>query len=173
MTSLTRRSARNQHLPEKEVAHLQNLKGFSLYRHVWALYEAGWTLRAIGEAFDPPKSRSTIQSWVNKGREVAPATITTITDFVEAPTLATPPTYIPVRPVSPGISLTDLAEIQRLAPIARRYRAGMSPKHKAALANSDLTAICSRLYASNVSVTELASAAGVTYRAMAKRLGRA
>lgn len=173
MTSTTRRSARNQPLPPNESSHLVALKGFGLYRRVWALYTAGWTLRAVGEAFDPPKSRSTIQSWVNKGREVPPNTITTGADFVQAPTLVTPPTYIPVRPVSPGISATDLAEIQRLAPIARRYRAGMSPRHKAALANGELTAVCSRLYTSDVSVTELAEAAGVTYRAMAKRLGRA
>lgn len=173
MTSAPRRPARNQPLPEAEVARLQDRKGFELYRHVWALYSSGWTLRAIGEAFDPPKSRSTIQSWVSKGREVLPHAAATATDLVQTPTLATPPVYIPVRPVSPGISTADLAEIQRLAPISRKYRAGMSPRHKAALANSDLTAICSRLYESDVSITELAKAAGVTYRAMAKRLGRA
>lgn len=173
MTPTLRRPARNQPLPEAEAARLLTLKGFDLYHRVWALYTSGWTLRAIGEAFDPPKSRSTIQSWVDRGREVPPNNITTAADFVQAPTLATPPTYIPVRPVSPGISPADLAEIQKLAPISRKYRAGMSPRHKAALANSDLTAICSRLYESDVSITELATAAGVTYRAMAKRLGRA
>jgi hypothetical protein len=32
--------------------------------------------------------------------------------------------------------------------------------------------ICTRLYESNVTVRELAEAAGVTYRAMARRLGK-
>lgn len=169
MSPSTRRPARSQLLPPEEVVNLLSLRGFDLYRRVWALFEAGWTLRAIGEAFTPPKARSTVQSWVDKGREVPGLSI----KDVPIPTLATPPAYVPVKPVSPGISPADLDAITELAPIARKYRSGMSPKHKAALANQKLTDICTRLYASKVSITELASAAGVTYRAMAKRLGRA
>ncbi len=164
-----RRPARSQALPLEEALKLLALRGHDLYRRVWSLYEAGWTLRSIGEVFTPPKARSTVQSWVDKGREVAK----TSPDTVPVPVLATPPNYIPVKPVSPGISAADLDAITTLAPIARKYRSGMSPAHKAAVANQSLTDICTRLYASNVSITELAAAAGVTYRAMAKRLGRA
>jgi hypothetical protein len=46
---------------------------------------------------------------------------------------------------------------------------GTSPQ---ATANEELTIICTRLYESNVTVRELSAAAGVTYRAMARRLGK-
>jgi DNA-binding Xre family transcriptional regulator len=42
----------------------------------------------------------------------------------------------------------------------------------AAIANAELEKICRELNARNVSVKELAEAAGVTYRAMARRLGK-
>lgn len=172
-----RRPARNQALPQLEVENLHTLRGYYLYRHIYALYCAGWTLRAIGEAFDPPKSRSTIQSWVDKGREaetgqpevprIGRATVVVYPEF------ATPITYVPVKSPSPGIPPADLKRIQELAPIARKFRGAMGPRHVAAQANQELTDLCERLQASGVTITELASAAGVTYRAMAKRLGRA
>lgn len=167
MSTSTRRPARNQPLPPDEIEKLNTLKGFNLYRHVFTLFTVGWTLRAIGEAFTPPKARSTIQSWVDKGREAPLIT----TDTVPTPILITPPSYIRMKPISPGVPPSDLAKIRELAPIARKFRSGMSPRHKAALANEELTAVCRDLAARNVTITELAAAAGVTYRAMAKRLG--
>lgn len=168
MSTSTRRPARNQPLPPDEIEKLNTLKGFNLYRHVFSLFSVGWTLRAIGEAFTPPKARSTVQSWVEKGRE----TPLIATDTVPTPVLATPPAYIRMKPVSPGILPAELAKIKDLAPIARKFRSGMSPLHKAALANEELTVVCRDLAARNVTITELAAAAGVTYRAMSKRLDR-
>jgi len=170
MTNSDRRSARNQALPPEEADILRSLKGFSLYARANHLYNAGWTLRAIGEAFSPPKVRSTVRSWVERGRE---STTTQPLPVVEPPTLATPPEYIPIKAVSPGISPADLALIQELAPISRKFRASMSPRHPAALANQELTDLCLTLYTNHVTITELAKAADVTYRAMAKRLGKA
>jgi hypothetical protein len=98
---------------------------------------------------------------------------TTSNDLVQAPKLATEAVYTPKRPTSPGISKSELERIQELAPISRRFRSGMAPQHRASLANEELTGLVSSLYDGGVSIRELASAAGVTYRAMAKRLGRA
>ena len=165
-----RRSARNQVLPEAERLALSELKGYSLYRYIFELYSVGWTLRAIGDALQPPKSRSTVQTWVDRGRTIAP---NPSLPPVSAPTLLTPAEYVPVRPPSPGISAADLDTIKTLAPIARKYRSGMSPLHKASKANEDLTALCLSLYQKNVTIKELSEAAGVTYRAMSKRLGKA
>jgi hypothetical protein len=170
MSTVPRRSARGQTLPPQEAHILGTLRDFNLYARASQLYKAGWTLRAIGEAFSPAKSRSTVASWIERAHDSTP-----LVDLppVEAPTLATPETYIPVRPVSPGISKVDRDRIEVLAPIARKFRSGMSPMHAAALANTELTEICTRLAGANVPVRELADAAGVTYRAMAKRIGRA
>jgi lambda repressor-like predicted transcriptional regulator len=48
----------------------------------------------------------------------------------------------------------------------------MASMTAAALANSELTHITASLHATGVPVRELANAAGVTYRAMARRLGK-
>jgi hypothetical protein len=74
--------------------------------------------------------------------------------------------------VSPGISPIDKARIEQLSPLARRYRSKMTLSSPQAVANDELTRICTRLYETNVTVKELAEAANVTYRAMARRLGK-
>ena len=167
MSTTPRRTARGQTLPESEVALLTSLRNDDLYARVAALYQAGWPLRAIGEAFSPVKARSSVSNMVEKAVHIANL------PEVLAPTLATPPEYVPVRPVSPGISSADLAQIAALAPRARKFRAGMSSAHRVAVANQQLTDLCLSLFEKDVTIRELADAAGVTYRAMAKRLGRA
>jgi hypothetical protein len=170
MSTSTRRPARGQALPLSEAQTLASLRDFNLFARAAQLYEAGWTLRAIGEAFEPPKSRSTVRSWVDRAANSSP---TIDLPTAEVPVLLTPEAYIPVKPASPGISPTERARIEALAPIARKYRSGMHPMHPAAQANTNLTLLCKTLNDANVSVQELADTAGVTYRAMAKRLGRA
>ena len=165
---MSRRPARNQSLPEDQVEIILRLRGFELYRHLWRLYDAGWTLRSLGEVFDPPKTRSTVRSWVDRGRElVAPESPL---QPVVRPDYVTPPAYIPARPPSPGISPTDAARLKALAPVARRYRAGMHPNHTAAKANQELTDLCKRVHTSGVPVSEIAATMGVTYRAVFKRV---
>lgn len=163
-----RRAARNQPLPPEEVLHLQILLAQdprALYARCKGLYTVGWTLRAIGEAFIPPRSRSTVRSWVLR------ATADYTDRTIPTPTLSTPAQYIPRRPASPGISPAEQAEIARLAPVARTFRAKMASTSPAAVANTRLTALTRELHARNVGIQELATAAGVTYRAMARRVG--
>lgn len=169
MRNSNTRAARDQTLPDSEVATLRKLDGLPLWQHCSDLYDAGWTLRSIGEAFSPVRPRSTVRSWIQKlGNPHGPRQTN-----VPAPTLRTETEYVPKRPVSPGIPPSDLHQIQELAPVSRKFRSGMSPQHKAALANADLTRLVSILHDRGVPVQELADAAGVTYRAMAKRLGKA
>lgn len=167
MYSPPRRSARSQPLPPTEVAVLASLTGYNLHMRCKALYEAGWTLRSIGEALNPPKSRSTVHSWIDSATPNHE-----IHTKIPTPDHKTAPEYERKRPVSPGISATDLENIQRLAPIARKYRAKLAPNHPATQANQGLTLICRALHADGVTITELATAAGVTYRAMSKRIAR-
>jgi hypothetical protein len=51
------------------------------------------------------------------------------------------------------------------------YRARANPSGKYAIANNELTSLCKDLYQRGASIKELALAAGVTYRAMARRVG--
>jgi len=167
MPTNIRRPARGQTLPESESILLTTLT--PLYRDARALtlYTNGWTLRAIGEAFIPPKPRSTVKSWIDR------ATDTVVSEhLVDAPLPEPPPRPEPTNPVSPGISPYDQSHILKLSLVARKYRSGMSPQHAAALANNQLTSICKDFRSKDVTIRELAAASEVTYRAMAKRLDK-
>ena len=160
-----RRPARQQSLPESEGNVLNKLFDDELATRLNDLYNAGWTLQAMGNAFNPPRRRSTVRSWMV--RRYTPSPLETP---IPKPRVRTG--YVSRRPVSPGISPNELSQIQGLAPLARTYRSKMNPDSPQAIANASLTEICLTLNEKNVTVKELAEAAGVTYRAMARRLGK-
>ena len=163
---MSRRSARGQHIPPHEVEYLNSLKGEQLYDRVKALYDAGWSLQTLGDSLLPKHPRSTIRTWVQR------ATGQNMTDApIPTPKLKTPQGgYQKVRPESPGIPQDDLEIIRQLAPLARSYRSRMAMTSAAAVANDRLTALCILQHQKGVSIKELAEAAGVTYRAMYKRI---
>lgn len=134
------------------------------------LYQAGWPLRSIGDALPSPRPRSTVRTWVERAH--LHSRPDTENHPVPSPTLLTPPEYIHRRPVSPGISSDDARRLETLGPVAKTFRAKMSPNHPARLANEWLTDLATSLHEQGVSVQELADATHVTYRAMAKRLGK-
>jgi len=153
-----RKSARNQPLPKAEAARLAKLKGSELKARCLALYNAGWTLSAIGNALDRP--RSTVRSWVL----VAPITPQ---DDIPVPQDRS---YVPKKPISPGLQPSESAKIKELAPIARRYRAKLADSHPSTVANQELTRLCRTLHTLGVPLQELADTAGVSYRAMYRRV---
>lgn len=166
-----RRPARNQPLPIREAAFLNSLSHDDVMARVYELYQAGWTLQSIGDALIPPRPRSTVRSWVLRfelPEEAAPIDPTA----VPAPRYQTHAEGYQKKRNSPGILPDELALIQELAPVARRFRAKVSTSDRTRVANDQLTAVCLRLYYKGVTVSELAKAAGVTYRAMVKRLNK-
>lgn len=156
-----RKSARNQPLPEDEANYLRSLHGTSLKLRARRLYEAGWTLSAIGTPIDRP--RSTVRFWVTN--------VPALTAPSDRP-IPTPEdrSYVPKRPKSPGITSETVARLAYLAPIARQYRARLKSTHPATIANTELTSLTKSLYKSGVPIQEIADAAGVTYRAMYRRV---
>lgn len=170
---MTRRPSRNQPLPPEEAATLNSLAPDDLIKRVYDLYQEGWTLQAIGDALTPPRPRSTVRSWLLRFQ--LPGERLTEPEVVDAP-IPTPNYKTPAggyqkrRPVSPGILPDELELIQELAPRARQFRAKVSSTDSTRVANDQLTGICVRLHSSGVSIKELAEAAGVTYRAMYKRI---
>lgn len=163
-----RRFARKQPLPISEVSLLSSLTDDSLYTRIRDLYNEGWTLQSIGNAFNPPRPRSTIRSWVLREHEYTPL----LAPVVKPKIKTGPKGYVPRRIPSPGIPNDVLHRMGELAPLARRYRSGMLENSPIARANDELNKICEELYNKHVTVKELALAAQVTYRAMARRLGR-
>jgi hypothetical protein len=160
---MSRRSARGQQLPPHEVELLNTLQGEQLFERTAALYNAGWPLQAMGDALSPKHPRSTIRVWVQRATGL---------NAIDAPIpLPKTATLLPkVQSDSPGIPRDTLEIIQELAPLARRFRSRMATTAAQAVANDRLTGICITLYQKGVSIKELAEAAGVTYRAMYKRI---
>lgn len=154
-----RKAARNQSLPPEEVSRLLTLEGTALKARCFALYEAGWTLSAIGDPLS--RARSTIRSWVNTGPYS--------TDNIEVPA-PEDRSYVPKRPKKPEITPEQRQTIQNLAPQARKYRSRISQQHPAAIANKELTDLCIKLHAQGAPIQDLADLAGVTYRAMYRRV---
>jgi hypothetical protein len=154
-------------LPKSEAIFLASLSKEQLWRRVKDLNDAGWTLQSIADAFDPPRRRSTIRSWVIKD--------TPECEFVTA--TPTPPQPKAKsrrkRPRSPGIPHDEQLRIARLSPLARRFRARTNPSSTSFTANQELTSIAGLLYNKGVTVSELARASGVTYRAMKRRVDKA
>ena len=154
-------------LPKSEAIFLASLSKEQLWRRVKDLNDAGWTLQSIADAFDPPRRRSTIRSWVIKD--------TPECEFVTA-TPAPPQPKAKSRrkrPRSPGIPHDEQLRIARLSPLARRFRARTNPSSTSFTANQELTNIAGLLYNKGVTVSELARASGVTYRAMKRRVDKA
>ncbi len=165
-------------LPDDEVKVLVSCSGDPLRARVRALREAGWTFAAIADAWTPPKQRSSIRA-LSQQPTKSPLPI-----VPSPPSSSSHSSHLAAaeksrhsrarrfyNPSSPKISKDDARTIARLAPLARRYRARANPTGAYALANEELTQLCISLYRSGASVLELASAANVTYRAMARRIG--
>lgn len=172
-------------LPPEEISILSTLSGQALRSRVRDLYDAGWPLSTIGEAFTPPKPRSTIHLWVKQSSPSPTPSPPPPPSSPSSSTLGTPenshlgstttPTHSSGRRVrriftEPTISSEELAAIQRLSPLARRYRSKANPFGQYAIANQELTALCRSLYRRGTSIRELAEAADVTYKAMERRV---
>lgn len=166
--TLDRRSARLQKLPLSEIAYLNSITDVELLKRVAALYSRGWTLASIGEAFLPARGRSTVKAWVDRSHQypTEPAL-----KPVPSPSHKTDPRgYQRLTPKSPGVPKGIAEQLSALAPLARNYRARMSSATKEYQANEEMDRIVRTLRIADVSIADIARAAGVTHRAIAKRL---
>ena len=189
-----------ERLPEVERAYLCSLSSALVRERARALHAAGWSLASIAEAWSPPRQRSTIRAWVLSPTSPEPAPPFTqplplpsssssssssslieagekadLEQSASAPAQAKTKTKARRRvydPDNPKISAAQKKRISNLAPLARRYRARTPQNGTYSRANRELTDLCRTLYYSGTSVRELSLAAGVTYRAMARRVGR-
>lgn len=167
---MARRSARGQSLPKSEVAFLRTLSGERLHIRSKQLYSVGWTLNAIGEALDPPKGRSTVKAWIDRLDQVSLHNVDVPIDF---PRLRTPEGgYQRLTPKSPGVTNGEAYILKELAPIAQTYRSGMASTHPATQANEAFQSLVLQLHANDVSIADIARAANVTHRAIARRVNK-
>jgi hypothetical protein len=166
--------AREQNLPQSEIDLLNEVKK-SKYRRNWRakqLFDLGWTLQAIGDAFEPPIKRSTVQYWVQNAHKPANALTSPVpTPWADSDSRPIKG-YQRKTAVSPGISEADQARLAYLAPLARQYRSGMASTSLSGQANDEFNELIRALYEKDVKVSEIALASNVTNRAIARRLGK-
>ena len=157
-------------LPHDELVFLASLDEESRYARFKALWQNGWSLASIGLSLTPVRPKTTIHFWISKAPEQ--------TQFRPVPT---PPEITPaknapaptrLRAVSPTVPPDLRPKLKELAELAQRYRARCSPSSPQALANEELTTIARTLRSMGVPTVDIAEAAGVSYRAMAKRLSK-
>jgi hypothetical protein len=159
-------------LPKDEVTFLENLFQNELQSRLLALHEAGWSLSALGRSLKPSKPKTTVHFWIKKAEKVEqkrdiplppPKSLTTSVPTRTAPRL---------RSISPGVPPDIRPRLRHLSEQARRYRAKTPAGSPLALANEELTAVAKTLRSMGVPTAAIAEAAGVSYRAMARRLNK-
>lgn len=156
-------------LPPAEVEHLNAIPPQSphvLHSRLAHLHDAGWSLRALGSALDPPRARTTVHYWVRNAVRMP----LTHPPLPPAPSLRLPGGQ--ARTISPRVPPEVRSRLAELSVQARRYRAGTSPAASTARANAELTDLALQLRDFGVPTADIADAAGVSYRAMAKRVSR-
>lgn len=157
-------------LPADEVAYLASLPREEMESRLRALWENGWSLASLGDSVQPQRPKTTIHFWVKRAATTPqsrilptppPKSLTTSVPVKSAPRL---------RSISPGVPSDIRDRIRELSILARRYRAKTPPNSPIALANDELTAIARTLSSMGVPTQAIADVAGVSYRAMARRI---
>ena len=159
-------------LPIEEVMFLSTLTRSEMESRLRGLWKAGWSLGVIGSSLSPAVPKTTIHFWVRRALDVKqlralplppPKSLTTSVPTKHAPRL---------RSVSPGVPPELKTRLRELSALSKRYRAKTSPTSPLAQANNELTQIARQLKNRGVPTAAIAEAAGVTYRAMARRLSQ-
>lgn len=159
-------------LPPDEVTFISSLPRPEAESRLRALWEAGWSLQTLGSSLQPQRPKTTIHFWVKRAPIVEqlraipsppPKSLTTSVPTKSAPRL---------RSISPGVPPEMAPRLAELSAKAKRYRAKTAPDSPLALANDELTAIAKTLRSMGVPTAAIAKAAGVSYRAMARRLSK-
>lgn len=159
-------------LPRDEVIFLSSLGQEDLESRLLALRDAGWSLSQIGASLSPSRPKTTVHLWTSRAvakhqhREVPlppPKSLTTSVPTKNAPRL---------RTISPGVPADMKPRLRELSAKARRYRAKTPPGSPLALANEELTSVAKTLRSMGVPTAAIAEAAGVSYRAMARRISK-
>lgn len=159
-------------LPIEEIQYLSKLTRVEMESRLRALWKAGWSLSSIGSSFSPPRPKTTIHFWVKRAQDLKqnkalplPPTksLTTSVPTKNAPRL---------RSISPGVPPEIAPRLRELSALSKRYRARTRPDSPLAKANEELTYLAQQLRARGVPTAAIAEAAGVTYRAMARRLSQ-
>lgn len=158
-------------LPHDEVTFLESLPTHQFHARLAHLHAHGWSLSTLARSLTPPRPKTTVHYWVQNAStgqdlrrplpEPPPTSLTTAVPTYKAPR---------TRSISPNVPPDIRPKLRELSEKSKRYRAKTPTHSETAQANRELTKIALELHAHGVPTSKIAAAAGVTYRAMARRI---
>ena len=159
-------------LPSHEIEFLESLSPRLRSYRLSLLYDAGWSLSILGRSINTPKT--TIHFWVRNATVEPSLTLRPVPAPSMSITSLLPVHKAPrVRSISPKVPPDLMPKIRQLSEKSRRFRAKTPPHSATALANRELTELAVNLRSQGVPTAAIAQAAGVSYRAMARRIAHA
>lgn len=157
-------------LPDDEVRFLATLTQDALPARLRQLWLAGWSLNTIATSLRPQRPKSTIHFWVQNAPNIEQTRTLPLPPKKSPQSSAPLDSALRMRSISPEVPLELIPHIRQLAELSKRYRSKTPASSPLAAANRELTEISLDLYRRGVPAASIADAAGVTYRAMARRL---
>lgn len=156
-------------VPQEEVNYLGSLSITERDSRLKVLHEAGWSLSSLAEAVQSPKT--TVHFWVRNAQATPKAQERTIPAPPRSITALVPTPYTPrIRSISPKVPPDLRPRLRELSEMSRRYRSRTPSTSPFAVANQELTRLAISLHERGVPTSDIALAAGVSYRAMARRI---
>lgn len=149
-------------LPAPEIEFLASISGPELHVRLRDLHQQGWSLASLANSLTPPRPRATVHYWIANCHTPTPAH--------HPSTYPPPPPLRASRAISPNVPPEIRPKLQYLASLSRRHRAKQRPDSPQALASAELTDLALQLRSQGIPTAKIAQAAGISYRAMHKRL---
>lgn len=163
-------------LPQNEINYLDYLSrtdSKAFYSRLRALWEAGWSLSVLGNSVSPKRPRATIHYWVRKADSVAQTEPIPTPEFNKPlPTALLGVVEAKTRTIAPTVTPETAKKLRELSLQARRYRARTASTNKFAVANQEFTTLVKDLRSQGIPAVDIANAAGISYRAVARRAAK-
>ncbi len=163
-------------LPQNEVEYLKALASANVklfHSRLKALWEAGWSLSVLGNSLTPKRSRATVHYWVRNASSISQTIEVPKPEFSKSlPSALLGVVQAKSRTVSPSVTPEVAKQLRELSLQARRYRARTSSTNKFAVANEQFTKLVKELRSQGIPAVDIAEAAGISYRAVARRAAK-
>ena len=161
-------------LPSDEIRFLEALPTSDMHSRLAFLHRQGWSLASLARSLTPPRPKTTLHYWIRNAptpkEQRRPAPVPPTHTLMSAlPVLR----GVKVRSISPKVPPDIRPRLRELAQLSRRYRAKTPSTSPTAQANRELTQLALQLHSHGVPTSEIAAAAGLTYRAVARRISHA
>lgn len=164
-------------LPQSEIDYLASIAHDrrALRARLRALWDQGWSLSILGAALSPKRPRATVHYWI---KDLSPLSSS------HQPPLPFPSVPRPlvmelastsnatIRTAAPSLTPEQVQRLRSLSAQARRYRARTAESNAFAVANRQFTDLVKALRSEGIPAVEIARAAGISYRAVARRIAR-